>query len=176
MIFYALRHGQTDYNAQGRVCGRTDLPLNEEGVRQAKEAAGALRGLAVERIVVSPLLRARQTASFAAEALGDPPLRVDARLIEQDYGAFEGVPVTDEGFLRAKRQFAVRYPGGESMMQVAARVYALLDEERARGGGPVLLVCHGGVLRLIRTYFEDLDNDAFFHYSAKNAQVETYRA
>ena len=45
MIFYALRHGQTDYNARGRVCGRTDLPLNEEGVRQAKEAAGALRAL-----------------------------------------------------------------------------------------------------------------------------------
>ena len=114
-------------------------------------------------------------ADFAAQVLG-LPVRVDARLIEQDYGIFEGRSVTDEAFLRAKRQFAVRYPGGESMMQVAARVYALLDEERARGGGPVLLVCHGGVLRLIRTYFEDLDNDAFFHYSAKNAQVETYRA
>ena len=123
----------------------------------------------------SPLLRARQTADFAAQVLG-LPVRVDARLIEQDYGIFEGRSVTDEAFLRAKRQFAVRYPGGESMMQVAARVYALLDEERRKGGGPVLLVCHGGVLRLIRTYFADMDNDAFFHYSAKNAQVETYRA
>ena len=175
MIFYAVRHGQTDWNALGRVCGRTDLPLNAEGERQARQTAGSLRGLAIERIVCSPLLRARQTADFAAQALG-LPVRVDARLIEQDYGIFEGRSVTDEAFLRAKRQFAVRYPGGESMMQVAARVYALLDEERRKGGGPVLLVCHGGVLRLIRTYFADMDNDAFFHYSAKNAQVETCRA
>lgn len=175
MIFYAVRHGQTDWNALGRVCGRTDLPLNAEGERQARQTAGSLCGLAIERIVCSPLLRARQTADFAAQALG-LPVRVDARLIEQDYGIFEGRSVTDEAFLRAKRQFAVRYPGGESMMQVAARVYALLDEERRKGGGPVLLVCHGGVLRLIRTYFADMDNDAFFHYSAKNAQVETYRA
>jgi broad specificity phosphatase PhoE len=175
VIFYAVRHGQTDWNAQGRVCGRTDLPLNEAGRRQAEETARKLAGLPIERIVCSPMLRARQTAAFAAQAL-HLPVRTDARLIEQDYGIYEGVPVTDEGFLRAKRQFAVRYPGGESMMQVAARVYALLDEERARGGGPVLLVCHGGVLRLIHTYFADMDNDAFFHYSAKNAQIETYEA
>ena len=84
MIFYAVRHGQTDWNALGRVCGRTDLPLNAEGERQARQTAGSLRGLAIERIVCSPLLRARQTADFAAQALG-LPVRVDARLIEQDY-------------------------------------------------------------------------------------------
>ena len=177
LFLYAARHGQTDMNARNEISGVTDLDLNETGIAQAELLAEKLVLLPFppRLIIASDMQRAKHTAAIAADRL-QIPLLYDKRLREQNYGGFEGMDRFTDGFLQTKSQFAVRYPGGESMMQVAARVYALLDEERARGGGPVLLVCHGGVLRLIRTDFEDLDNGAFFHYSAKNAQVETYRA
>ena len=76
----------------------------------------------------------------------------------------------------SKSQFARRYPGGgESMMQLAARLYPLIDEVRAAGGsGNVLFVCHGGVCRVIHTYFEDMTNEEFVRYSAPNCQLEEY--
>ena len=125
-------------------------------------------------ILVSPMLRARQTAAPTAEKLGVPVI-VDDRLIEQNYGIYEGVSRFDEGFLSNKRHFAYRYPGGESMMDVAHRVYGLLEEIRQKYAGKnVLLVCHGGVCRVIRTYFEDMTNDEYFHYSEENAAVREY--
>ena len=87
----------------------------------------------------------------------------------------------------SKSQFARRYPGGgESMMQLAARLYPLIDEVRAAGGPgnvlfvchggvcSVLLVCHGSIARVIHTYFEDMTNEEFVRYSAPNCQLEEY--
>ncbi len=74
-----------------------------------------------------------------------------------------------------KRTFAVRYPGGESMMDVAGRVYPLLKELKDRyPGRTVLLVCHGGVCRVIRSYFEDMTNEEFPRWSVPNAAVAEY--
>ena len=103
-------------------------------------------------------------------------METEPRLIEQCYGIYEGQDVKTEGFLYSKSQFARRYPGGgESMMQLAARLYPLIDEVRAAGGpGNVLFVCHGGVCRVIHTYFEDMTNEEFVRYSAPNCQLEEY--
>ncbi len=174
MKLYVARHGQTAWNAQGKILGRTDLDLTPEGERQARELARLVAPKGIGAVLTSPLMRARRTAAIVAEAAG-APLWVEERLIEQDYGAFEGLSRLDEGFLRAKGQFAYRYPGGESMMQVAHRVYALLDEIKARGAERgVLLLCHGGVMRLVRTYFEDMTNEQFVRYSAQNCCLEEY--
>ena len=174
MILYVARHGQTQWNSENKVCGRTDLPLTEVGFAQAEMLAEKAAGGKLDMIISSPMLRARQTAQPAAERFGLEIL-VDERLIEQDYGIYEGADRSDPGFLGNKRQFAVRYPGGESMMDVAARVYSLLEELKVRYSGKnILLVCHGGVCRLIRTYFEDMTNEEFFHYSEENAAIRTY--
>lgn len=171
---FVARHGQTQWNADQKICGRTDLPLTEEGLRQAQALAQRVEGLDIDLIIASPMLRARQTAAAVAEKYG-LDIMIDERLIEQDYGIFEGKDRRDPGFLANKRQFAVRYPGGESMMDVAYRVYSLIEEVKLKyPGKTVLLVCHGGVCRLIRTYFEDLTNDEFFHYCEENANIREY--
>ena len=174
MKLYVARHGQTQWNLEDKVCGRTDIPLTEVGFAQAQALAEKTKDLPIDVILVSPMLRARQTAAPTAEKLGVPVI-VDDRLIEQNYGIYEGVSRFDEGFLSNKRHFAYRYPGGESMMDVAHRVYGLLEEIRQKYAGKnVLLVCHGGVCRVIRTYFEDMTNDEYFHYSEENAAVREY--
>lgn len=174
MILYAARHGQTQWNAENKVCGRTDQPLTEQGIAQARQLAEALADKGIQRIISSPLQRAAHMARIVSERCG-APVEIDARLIEQDYGIYEGVDRKDPGFLENKRHFAWKYPGGESMMQVAHRVYSLLEDIKARyAGQTVLLVCHGGICRVIRTYFIDMTNGEYFHYSPENAQVEAY--
>ena len=174
MKIFVARHGQTQWNAEYRVCGRTDLPLTEEGLCQAELLADRTEKLGIDVIISSPMLRAVETAAPTGKRLGIPVM-TDERLIEQDYGVYEGVRRDDPGFLANKRQFSVRYPGGESMMDVAFRVYSLLEEIRNNYPGKnVLLVCHGGVCRVIRTYFEDMTNEEFFSYSEENANVREY--
>ena len=127
MKVYAARHGQTQWNLEDKVCGRTDLPLTETGLEQAQLLAQRTKELKIDVILSSPMLRARQTAAPTA-ALHGLEVLVDDRLIEQDYGIYEGVSRFDEGFLANKRHFAYRYPGGESMMDVAHRVYGLMED------------------------------------------------
>ena len=174
MKLYVARHGQTRWNAENKICGRTDLPLTEEGLRQAEELAGRMKDLAIDRIIASPLARALHMAKIISDHCG-APVSVDKRLIEQDYGIFEGLDRGNPEFLANKRQFAVRYPGGESMMQLAGRVYPFLKElRREYPKENILLVCHGGICRVIRTYFVDMTNEEYFSYSPDNASVECY--
>ena len=174
MQLYVARHGQVQWNLENKVCGRTDQPLTELGRSQARLLAERTKDLKIDVILSSPLLRARQTAEPTA-ALHGLEVLVDERLIEQHYGIYEGVSRFDDGFLANKRHFAVRYPGGESMMDVAARVYSLLEEIKEKYAGKnILLVCHGGICRVVRTYFEDMTNEEYFSYSEENAAVREY--
>lgn len=114
-----------------------------------------MRGLPIDLVISSPLQRAYFTAQRAAEALG-APLTTDARLLEIDYGEYEGIDRTSEEYRRVRDEPAMRYPGGESMFDVAARVYPFLDElVREHADKNVLLVCHGALARVIDTYFHD---------------------
>ena len=174
MKLYVARHGETEWNAQGRICGRTDIPLTERGEAQAKALAEKMADKGIDLIIASPMIRARQTAAAVSQEIGIPVL-TDDRLIEQDYGIYEGKDRLDAGFLANKRRFAYRYPGGESMMAVAHRVYGLLEELKTRcPGKTILLVCHGGVCRIICTYFEDLDTETLAGYSPDNASLAEY--
>lgn len=168
------RHGQTEWNTLNKVCGRTDLPLTETGMQQARELAEKLRDEKIDLIISSPMIRAVQTSRIVSE-ICKAPVQTDSRLIEQNYGIYEGVDRQNPGFLANKRNFAFRYPGGESMMQVAARVYPLLDELKEKYPGKnLLLICHGGVCRVLSSYFHDMTNDEYFSYSMKNAGFEKY--
>ena len=174
MYIYFARHGQTQWNKDNRVCGRTDLLLTEKGKEQAKKLAQNLSLEKIDVIISSPLKRAVQTSEIVAEIL-DCEILIDDRLIEQNYGIYESVDRKDAGFLNNKRNFAYRYPDGESMMQVAARVYPLLEEVREKYSDKnVLLICHGGVCRVLKTYFQDMTNEEYFNYSLENAGFEKY--
>ena len=129
---YFTRHGETVWNVENKICGMTDSPLTEKGRAQARELGEKLRtsGLRIDEILYSPLSRAADTARAIAEATGIPA-RCEPRLREQCFGRYEGTPRDGEEFRISKTHFADRYSGGESMMQLAQRIYNLLDELRA---------------------------------------------
>ena len=90
MRIFAVRHGQTSWNAEGRVQGRSDIPLNREGRRQALETAGKLAGLdaAIGMVITSPLRRARETAEIIAGHLG-AGIEIHEEIVERDFGDYE---------------------------------------------------------------------------------------
>jgi len=138
-VIIVVRHGRTAHNAAGRLLGRLDPPLDDVGQLQATALAAAVGP--VDRVVSSPLVRARQTA----EAFGTT-IEVDDRWIELDYGEFDGRPIADVppdvwAAWRADPHFVP--PGGESLVTLGARVRSaceeLLDEARRRD---VVVVSH----------------------------------
>lgn len=139
-MLYLVRHGRTAQNARRRLLGRMDVPLDELGRRQA-EALGKVPALRdAERVVASPLARARETAA----ALGSP-VEVDERWSEIDYGSYDGVELAGAGqlFVEWDRDIGYRPPGGESLADLGARVRGACDElwSEARGAD-VVVVSH----------------------------------
>ena len=170
LMLYVTRHGQTGWNALNKVLGRTDIPLDATGEEQARSLARSLEGLEIDEIWCSPLARTRQTAEAVSQATG-LGYRTDDRLIEQDFGRFEGVNRFDAGYQEAKRKFCAGYPGTESYEEMAARVYPLIRETEGKN---VLLVTHGGICRIIRGYFEDMDPEEYVNFSQGNCELRTY--
>lgn len=174
MKLYVARHGQTLWNLENKVCGATNLPLNEKGHEQAKQLAETAAQYDLDIIIASPMKRAAATAQTVSERCGIPCI-LDPRLFEMDFGSYEGVDRGDPDFEMRKKNFAYRFPDGESFFQVVHRIYSLLDEIRLRYRGKrVLLVCHGMVCRVIHSYFVDMDNDALLDYRLENCQIEEY--
>lgn len=148
--FCLVRHGQTNWNIEGRYQGQSDVPLNENGRAQAKSLAKELKGQTFAAIYSSDLTRARETAEYIANGLG-LPVQIEPRLREINQGEWEGVLVED-----IKARYAeiwsqrtvdpasVRPPGGETVGEVAERVYVALDDiARLFPTGRVLIVSHG---------------------------------
>lgn len=152
MILLA-RHGETDSNAEGRVQGWIDPPLNERGLEQARELAHEAAGLGLAALYTSQLLRARLTAEIVGREVGLEP-RVDPRFAESRRGAWEGRLLAEiereepEAWAAWRRGGAdFRFPGGgESFGEHAARVAAGVATV-AEGPLPALIVCHGGSIR-----------------------------
>jgi len=144
--FALIRHGQTDWNAQRRLQGVTDISLNDVGRGQARDAVDVLSGYEWDAIVSSPLSRAAETAGVIADGLGLSVVRHIPELTERSFGAAEGLQAGPE-------LEAVRIPGGyrgaESEDEAAARglgaLEALAEEFR---GHRVLVVAHGTLLRV----------------------------
>ncbi|HEB99209.1 MAG TPA: histidine phosphatase family protein [Thiotrichales bacterium] len=150
-----LRHGEVEGAPAFR--GRTDAPLSEAGWRQMEQAVAGRRWA---RIWTSPLARCLVFAERLAERL-DAPLRLDERLAELDFGDWEGltaaeVMARDSGTLARFWEDPARHPppGGEDLASFEARVMAAWAEIRALEPGPVLVVTHGGVIRLLRCRLE----------------------
>ena len=151
-----IRHGETDWNRQQRFQGQIDVPLNDTGHRQAARLAGRLAAEAPDRLVVSDLLRARQTAAPLARAWGAEPQLMPA-LREQNFGVFEGLdlpaiqtrhPELLQRWLEHSADFAL--PGGESLRQFHTRVIGTVRAlAAAHPGRRLAVVTHGGVLDML---------------------------
>lgn len=152
-ILTLVRHGQTDWNLQRRYQGQKDIPLNEEGIRQAKALAELLAGESFDVIYTSDLKRAFHTAKEVHKGRNIDLIK-DARLREICFGEWEG-EFFQEMFSQYPERFAVSHadptiilaPGGESVAQVAARTSELADEvSHLYPSGKVLVVTHGMAL------------------------------
>ncbi len=149
------RHGETPWNALGKLQGHTDIELHETGRAQARELASAVRPAGVGGVVTSDLARARETGAIVAAALGLPPPRVEPQLRERAFGVFEGL-TRDECAAQHPDAWAAWIaqtgspPGGEPREAAAARMGAVLARiaSASDDGGPLLVVSHGGVMRL----------------------------
>ena len=149
-----VRHGQTECSARLAYSGRLDIPLTETGRQQALRAAQQLAGADIDAVVTSPLTRARDTAQAIADATG-VALRVDERLTEVDYGAFEGL---DRAAAREQvgqafedwraDPFGAPVPGMEPLADALGRARAATADALAAHQHPVI-VGHQGILRIV---------------------------
>jgi broad specificity phosphatase PhoE len=151
---YLARHGETDWNARGKLQGRTDIPLNDRGLAQARTLAGRLANLGLTAVVTSDLVRARSTGDVVAETLGIAARSIDPGLKERSFGVFEGL---------TRDECAARHPeawkawleqtappdGAEAREAAVARLTRALTRIVAEAReGPSLAISHGGIMRL----------------------------
>lgn len=153
-----IRHGETEWNREGRLQGAQDIPLNALGRRQAAEAAGRLRTLAPDfaglPYLASPMQRARETMEILRTELGLDPAAydVDQRLRELTFGSWEGFTWRDirkaereQAQLRERNKWNFVPPGGESYAMLAERIRPVLAELTTE----TVIVSHGGVARAV---------------------------
>jgi len=174
-MIYVIRHGQTELNSRHVLQGRSDYPLNAQGVVQAETAANRLRGMGIvfDRVFSSPLIRAVQTARIIAPGV---PVEVDHRLIEMDYGPYEGMD------LNALAPEVVAFfsdfihnpapDGMEPLADVVARTDAFMEELRECRGN-VLVSTHAIAMKGILEYLTPESNGGYWPKFIGNCAVYT---
>jgi 2,3-bisphosphoglycerate-dependent phosphoglycerate mutase len=160
---WLIRHGQTAWNLEGRYQGQADPPLNATGWAQAKSLVARLAGVDFQAIYSSDLQRAHDTAAILAESRG-MPVHIHTGLREVRLGAWEGMLAGDiqarfaDAWLERQRDpLNARPPGGESLSDVAGRVWDAVNEiTRMHRKGPLLLVSHGLALAVVTCRAKDV--------------------
>ncbi len=191
-MLYIIRHGQTSKNKAKLLQGRSDHPLNEDGMDQSRLAGEKLRTLGVRpyRIYSSPLIRAIETAELVAEALpggagdasvtasggGDPAIRTDERLIEMDYGPYEGMDLTQPApeVMAFFMDFAgTPAPDGmEQLQEVVARVGTFLEEIRDEAAqGDVIISTHAIAMKGALEYLTPGSNGSYWSKYIGNCEI-----
>lgn len=165
---FLIRHGETEWSLSGRHTSRTDLPLTENGERDARALGAALRGADFARVLTSPALRARRTCELA----GLPrAAEISADLREWDYGEYEGRRSDD--IVRERPDwdlFRDGCPGGETPAQVSDRVDRVLSRARAQDGN-VALFSHGHLAHVMAARWLGLPVLQARHFSVAAASV-----
>ena len=167
---FLIRHGETEWSRSGAHTGRTDIPLTEEGCRQAAAIGGLLAGRRFDMVLTSPLSRARETcrlAGFGDRAEVDPDLR------EWDYGAYEGRTTPD-----IQREFPGwslwidGVPDGEPIAAVAARADSVIARSLTVDGN-VALFAHGHLLRILTARWLGLPPEAGRFFALGTAAISS---
>ncbi len=174
-----IRHGETDWNAQRRVQGHSDIALNATGQAQAKRLAAALADEAIAAVYSSDLQRAQATATALALPRG-LPVHATALLRERHFGLIEGRTFDDFGALHpeAAQHWRKRTPdwappgGGESLLALQARITSAVDAlVRPHAGQQIAMVAHGGVLDVLYRAATRLDLQAPRTWEIRNCAI-----
>ena len=176
MKLYAIRHGRTDWNVRKIMQGRTDTPLNEEGIAQAYETKEALKPYTFDHVFASPQKRAWQTAEIVTEGRGLTLIPADA-LRERSYGEFEGRGRDVFNYLDFWAYGKnLKYEEAENIRDFFGRVWPFLDELKTNYPQErVLLVTHSGVIRAIECYAHGImADDELGLWLPKNCSVHEY--
>ena len=173
-----IRHAETEEAARGLCVGRLDVPLGKPGRRQAEVLADALADPPLAAVYTSPLSRARDTAGPIGAAHGVEPVVVP-ELVELDFGELEGLrferieaerPALFRAWMETPDE--VRFPGGESLADLRARVIPVLVALRGRHDGQAIaVVAHAGVLRVVLAEILGLAGDAVFRLDQSTGGV-----
>nr|WP_249305893.1 histidine phosphatase family protein [Lederbergia citrea] len=140
-----IRHGETDWNALGKIQGKTDIPLNKNGIQQAQECREFLKDSKWDVIITSPLKRAKQTAEIINEGLNVPLIEMD-NFSERYFGDAEGMTLEE----RLSAYPDKKYPNQEDRLALNKRVMAGLNKINDKyRNSKVLLVAHGAVINSI---------------------------
>jgi broad specificity phosphatase PhoE len=179
-LIYFMRHGQTDFNAAGRIQGSIDVPLNTHGRAQAKRNGGVLDELISQKpnfdFVASPLLRTRQTMEIVRTQMGLEPeaYRTDDRLQEIHFGAWGGMTMTEiaaqdsENYTRREADpWNIAPPEGECFRELYARVMDWLAEITK----DTVVVAHGGASRCLRGHFLKLAPQEIVHLDVPQDKI-----
>lgn len=172
-----VRHGQTDWNNENKVQGRTDNPLNDIGVAQAYETAKKLEEENIDIIISSPQKRAFQTAEIINEK-HNKKIEINDKFVEVGFGDWEGQSLDLNEFDFVK--YYVENHGalnGESTQDFTSRIYGALDDiiEKYKNCDTILIVAHGFVWRAVHMYFNpSLSLNTQEILFAKNCEVYEY--
>ena len=194
MKFYVVRHGQTDWNAKGRIQGKTDIELNEIGIEQARQLKALIKDYNIDLIISSPLKRARKTAEIINETVKCNIIFEDS-LKERGYGIFEGMirkEINDELLIDVVSKeindelinsdilnnyyINKEYKEIETIQSLCSRVWKLLDNLKPKyKDNNILLVTHGGTIRAINGYFNGINEKGIIdNPGLKNCEIKFY--
>lgn len=148
---YFVRHGETDWNVLGKLQGRTDVPLNENGIMQARELSERI-DIKIDYIFSSPLIRAYNTACILAEKLG-VEVSKNPLLCEVNFGDLEGKVIPESLDKTTAETWDIPFPNGESFKDAFIRFNQFL-EQISSSMDNVLVVSHGGILRVVLRCFD----------------------
>lgn len=174
-----MRHGKTDWNAKHKLQGRTDIPLNEEGIQMAEQAKEKYKDVNFDICYCSPLVRAKQTAEIVLEGR-NIPIVYDDRLMEMCFGVYEGVthPSQIEGSLIRKLfKDPANYPGvedGETFDDLFARTGSFLKEvvqPQLDAGKDVIIVGHGAMDSSIVCQVQNIPLEKFWDAGIENCKL-----
>lgn len=174
MYIYVIRHGQTDWNVEHKLLSYTDIPLNDVGINQCKEAEKVVKNLDYNLVISSPKLRTRQTLKIVnsknVEAI------FDDRLIERNAGNIEGVDVSTFDYQAWWTLGKDKYQDSETIEECKTRVYDFLNEIKEKYKDKnILIVTHNGICRMIHSYFNGFPkNGRIFNTGFENAEIRIY--
>lgn len=176
MKLYLLRHGETAMNRRHLLQGQSNIPLDEKGIMQAREAHETIRkmGLHFDRCYSSPLIRALKTCEIAAD-MPEDQIFIEPRIIEMNFGVLEGHPFSlfDGGPGSISDPVHYNVPeGGENFTDVAARTGSFVDELlRTRPAENILVASHGAAIRSILLHLGMIDLAGFWRFRIGNCAI-----
>ncbi len=169
-MIYIVRHGQTEYNINGRFGGRIDVPLNETGIKDAYLVKDKLKDIKFDRVYSSPLIRAIDTAKI----ITDYPIIIDDRLIERSNGDLEGKLKSEIKDIIDFNSVGDNKYHIEPIDEFRHRINSFFDEITKLNEN-ILVVTHAGVIIYARCYFEgEPEDNNYLNYKVKNGEILKY--